>query len=206
MADIYRYKVRLSGWSGGPGVNTFFARFPSTPSNSDILDFATQLRSMYVTVKGFLINGHTAAVDAAVDVLDDATGDVTSVAAIVPPAAAVGDSAGPTGLSRATMIKLRFRTGEYVGGREVRGGNYLGPVSTNAFAADGSIASANLTLIPTAFAGLLDVVGPGRLVVWQRPREATTGENALPARAGSSYFVQSVQGAPLPGVMRSRRD
>jgi len=204
MTSIYQFRADLAGWTGGPGINTFYARGPGPISQSDMNDFAEQLRAMYNTFTLYLLGGSTVNIQSAVMELEDTTGALVAEHTITPPAQ-VGGIAGNSPTSRATMLKFKFTTDLVHGGQTVRGGNYLGPIAASAMTTDGAILPALMTAVPGAFDGLLDVLGPLRLAVWSRPRKADPA-NGISARAGAAGHVQSVTAARLPGVLRSRRD
>lgn len=202
---ITRFRVPLSGWSGGPGVNTFFALNveESMPDPAAVQAFAGLLEATYTGIKGLLQGGVTATAPTEADTFDVGTG---ALAARTP----INDSwtvqsvISPEGLSRASMIKCRFRTdrivasgvGEEGRNRVLQGGIYIGPVSSGAIGSNGTVPQAAKDAISTAFDGLLDVAGL-RLAVWSQPK---------PGRQGVSGYVQSVGTMPLPAVLRSRRD
>jgi len=196
-ANIYRFRVNLSGWDGGPGLNTYFARWAALPVIEDVQSFANQIASAYTTMQDNHPAGTVATLDPEVDVLDDATGTLQTKAVITPPAA-VGGSGSGQNCSRATMIKARFQTDAVVNGRVLRGGVFLGPIHAFVIDATGNITPTAMGRVTTAFNGMLDVAG-GRLVVWHRP-------SAKGASDGTSGFVQTVSAWHKPAVLRSRRD
>lgn len=129
------------------------------------------------------------------EVIDEASGQITStVDFAVPPTVhgGTGDN-----YSAATGAVVNWNTQDYVGGRRVRGRTFLVPLATSAFDSSGDIASANLTAIRTAAAGLITAPIDHPLSVWRRP---------VGGAGGSSHVVSSATVPDLGAVLRSRRD
>jgi hypothetical protein len=195
MPELHRFRVDLGGWIGAPGVNTLYFRYPL--GTGDLDSVAGLIRTAYDSLKAYFPAGMTATVNSEVAVIDSATGLLQHGEVLEPPAQVVG-TAGSASSSRAVMALARLHTQKVIDGRRVRGRIFLGPIATTAMAADGSISSAVRNAIGTAFGGLIDVAG-ANLVVWHRP-------TAPGASDGDYGTVTSVIGAPLPEVLRSRRD
>jgi len=204
MGNIYRFQVNLSGWEGGPGVSTYYARWATVPVIENVQAFADGLKAAYGTMNSMLIDGSHVTIDSEVDVVDEATGILQTRATIVPPAQVNGIGSGSNG-SRASMVKMRFTTDKVHNGRLVRGGNYIGPIATAVLDDQGKVRATSIAQVVTAFQGLLDIAG-GRLVVWSRPVAASAKPGAPAPRAGAAGFVQSVSAIGAPAVLRSRRD
>jgi len=137
----------------------------------------------------------TSAIDAVVspevEVVDPASGQVTGVFQTAGGTAEMTASGEP--LPWTTQGLVRWRTGVFVGGREIRGRTFLpGPLEANN--AVGVPASSYFTLANTAIAGFLtDAAAAGGLVVYSR----THGQAALVA-AGNVWTQWA--------TVRSRRD
>lgn len=203
MSVVARFQFRLSGWQGGPGVNTFHALGLGglEPDGESLQDFASELRAMYETLKHYLANNLTVSMEPDVSLYDDATGSLVDVHTLTPPAQVIGTGLVAT-ISRATMVKHRYRTDLVHNDRLVRGGVFFGPCGEPALAGDGSVSSACRAAIPGAYEGLLDIAGATRLAVWSQPVRVD-GNVTDEGRAG---YVQTVSSMPLPAVLRSRRD
>jgi len=203
--DLYRVRVILDGWQGGPGINTFHFR-SSVALPSDSLDtVADMLSAAYYSLALYLVPGLTMRVDPIVDVFRDDTGELVRGESLDAPAT-VTMTSGAGGISRATQIVARFGTNDVKHGRRLVGRTFIGPASGQALGGDGLVTSACRTAVQGAFDGLLDVVGDLRLVVWHRPRPEPENPGDPPARAGDNGLVTSVTALPKPGVLRSRRD
>lgn len=204
MARLWRLQFGLSGWEGGPGVNTFHTTVPPNPGIDTVNDVVMLFLTAYSTVSDYFAEDITIAPPSEVLEIDMATGELQEIHAV-----AVTDTifsgAGADAMSRATMGKLQFRTDAIVDGRRVHGGVFLGPVGTNALSDTGGIAPPFIAAAKNAFDGLMNAVAftEARLAVYQRPRKAGA---SLPARDGSFGHVQSVSLWNRPAVLRSRRD
>jgi hypothetical protein len=196
-ANMYRYRVNLGGWTGAPGLNTWYVRFAALPIIADVQGVADLLRTGYDSLKGKFGTGYTVDIDPQVDVIEDTTGLLQSSTVITPPAQVVGTDTGKQ-VSRATHILARLNTDSVINGRRLKGRIFLGPISSSGMDLNGQITAATMASVSTAFSGLIDLVG-GRLVVWHRPSSAGSAD-------GDSGFVQSVTCKPVPATLRSRRD
>jgi hypothetical protein len=207
VALVARFKVDLSGFSGAPGVNTWFVGdtgLSAGPSQGTVDGTAVALDAFYEAVKGVIQSDVSWSVDPSVGVLDVETGVLDSIMA-----AAGGPFSGvATGINQGghmTMIKTQLRTGSYNDGREVRGGPFIGPVVAAVADGPGTLTPAvTLTMnnALTALAGAINSAG-GLLVVYRRPRAAAPG---VTARAGLLRAVTSATVFNKPAVLRSRRD
>lgn len=199
MASIARFQVRLTGFQGAPGINTFYALDvgQTEPDQAGIDDFSDQLESMYTDLGAYLPQSVTASIAPDVDIFNVATAALEARKTISTVWSEAGDDVS-TKTSRATMAKFRYKTDAIVGNRFLQGGPFFGPISDAAIDTDGSILPAFASAIPGAHDGLLDVVGPLRLAVWAQP-----GGNRTEGLHG---YVQSVSVMPVPAVLRSRRD
>lgn len=196
-ANMYRFRANLGGFTGAPGINTYFIRYPAEPIAAEVQESANLLRSAYVDMSLYIAGGVTVNIDPQVDVIRDTDGVLQSSSVITPPLTVTGQGS-QNKVSRATQLVARYDTDAVVAGRRLRGRSFIGPASGDALNADGSVATAAITAVSSAFDGLLDVL-EGRLVVFHRP--------SVPgASDGTSGFVQSVGCKPLPGVLRKRRD
>lgn len=198
MAVITKIEVLLSGWQGGPGMNTFFALDvgQGTPNAGDVEEFATEIMAMYDTLKTYRVQGVTALVNNEAESYDVETGNLVAVHSFTAPTANTGLNTNDN-LSRATMAKFRYRTNAIVNNRLLQGGIYYGPLAGSAISDDGSLEATFIAAVTTAHNGLLDVVGPLRLAAWHRPVNKANG---------AFGYVQSVTAKRLPAVLRSRRD
>lgn len=199
MASIVRFRTRLTGFQGAPGINTFHALDvgQAAPDQAGIDEFATQLQSMYDDLKAYQVTSQTITMLPEVDVFDIADGTLQERMTLTTTWSITGsDSISNT--SKATHAKFRYRTDAIVNNRVLQGGIFFGPLSDAGMTATGDINTTFVNLVTSAHDGLLDVLGPLRLAVWAQP--------AKDASDGQHGYVQSVSVMPVPAVLRSRRD
>ena len=199
MPSIIRFRTRLTGFQGAPGINTFHALDvgQSQPDQSGIDEFSTQLQSMYDDLKSYQVTSQTITMLPEVDVFDIATGTLETRMTLTSTWSLTGsDTISNT--SRATHAKFRYRTDAIVNNRILQGGIYFGPMSDAGITSTGDVNTTFVNLVTTAHDGLLDVTGPLRLAVWAQPVKGGSD--------GAHGYVQSVSCMPVPAVLRSRRD
>lgn len=114
-------RTDLTGLSGGPYLSTMhFAG--STLANAQ--DAADAVRTFWNAVRGEFSPAQTAQVQSDVTVLDDITGEPTGLHQVTAPAAVVGLAAGEA-LPYGVQELVRWRTGSYIAGREIRGRTFI---------------------------------------------------------------------------------
>lgn len=202
VGTIYRFKAFLSGWIGGPGQNTWHvlqAGELGGMDQSDAEGVAADIQAVYDACRSEIVTGVKIDISPVVEGFDIASGQLTSVIGITPPAqvAALG-SVGA--LSRATQATARLATDAIRGNRLMQGRHFIGPIGGGSLGADGQLTTSTVNTIQAAYNGMLDVAGNARLAVWGQPR--TVNGQALPGVAG---YVQSVLVNRTPGTLRSRK-
>jgi len=142
---------------------------------------------------------------------DDATGDIEAV--VAGSTHTIAGGASGEALSPATQGLIRWRTGLYSDGREIRGRTFL-PALTVASVDDGVVAATTLTVFNTMASNLVADSNTA-LAVWRRPRPSRPqvgqpGDRwylpAQSAREGSSALVSSSSAWSKFATLRSRRD
>lgn len=192
MSPIARIRVTWTGFIGGPGVSTFYCLDPAT--------FRPGLVTYWNAVKGNLPQTCNITVESEGDIINDVDGEVTGTWSAGTPAAMAG---GDTGVySAPTGICVTWKTNTIASGKHLRGRTFLVPFTLSAFDLDGSL-SAAARLNQEQKAQALVAASPGQMLVWHRPRKATT---LKPFRPGSSGAVSTAVVADKAAVLRSRRD
>jgi len=197
VSDLYRFRIALTGWNGGPGVNTLHFRNEGILASEGLDEIADAIATTYTALKGLIVPGVSMLVQPNVDVIDDSTGTLVraeSISAIAPIAA----SGNTTKASRANMLLAQLHTDLITDGRRVQGRVFIGPMADQGSDTDGTVPAAVRLTVSSAFDGLLDVLG-ARLAVWHRPKPRA-------AANGDSGHVQSVTCMGKPAQLRSRRD
>lgn len=202
MATVYRFKVDLSGFVGGPGLNTWHmaqAGGAAGADQSDLEGMAADIRAVYVALAGNLPQTITTRLAPIVEGFDVATGQLTQVTGIAQPDAVAGTSS-QTSMPRATQITVRLKTDAIRGNRLLQGRHFIGPVAGSVIGADGQVTNTVRTSVAAAYGGVLDIGGNGRLVVWGRPNPLVDG-----LETGVLGYVQGVLVNSVPGTLRSRK-
>ena len=188
MADIFRTRVQWTGWRGAPGVSTFFSANQPSAGNLD------RLKTFFDTIKSGLPVGTNVSVLGDGDQLDPATGNLTGVWSVAPPAPVFGlnntASPGPTGLL------VHWLTSSFFGGRRVRGRTFIVPTA-GVWEVDGTPTAAYAATLKGAADQLIADWNAIQLVVWHRPV------------GGAGGFAAPVNASKVPDlavVLRSRRD
>lgn len=200
MASIFRIKAVGTGWQGGPGLTQFFFDTDPLLTNRENADQALGLVSdFYGTLKQYLVVGTQWGPQTDVDFFEDTDGKLTErYVSGNPTTDAVGTDT-TTGNSRATMIASKLSTSDVINNRLLIGRHFIGPIGDEGIDSEGALLPSVTQAVATAYAGMIDVVGPN-LVVWHRPtsKGATDGKAGRVRGAGVSMSV--------PAVLRSRRD
>lgn len=198
MTTLYRTRVTLNGWQGGPGVNTFIWSQGTLPevAGDEVSSWHQDIADAYVAVRQYLCDGLVFQVQPEVDVLDSATGNITGV--LVATGGAVGDTAGTSqtsALSRATQAIVSTKTDVWQGGRRLQGRIFLGPIAADAFTETGQFSNTFMGNVENAFGALNTGLGP-RWAVYHRPRGSADG-----------YYgdIVNVTCRPYAGNLKSRR-
>ena len=195
MSNMLRVRTVLNGWSGGPGLSTFyFDPGVVTVDAAMVTGVTGRVRSYFDAWKAFMPTANTAAVDAVADILDPLTGNLTGqVSAGAAPSVVVG-TGGIQGPAFVACVG-RLTTNSFIGGKRLRGRTYAGPLAasfTDSTTPEGGLQAAvqnGLVLLNTSGGG------PG-LVVWHRP---------VGGSGGAMAAVINTSASPVYGILKSRR-
>ena len=193
---MLRVRTVLSGWAGGPGLNTFYFDWiaPSTPALG-APDVVARVRSFWSGIAALFPTTFSAQVQANVDDLDPSNGQLLGTYSGGAPAVVAGATAGGYN-AYATAVLLRENTNTVQRGRRVVGRSFIGPVAS-AVDSGGNPLASNVTTLLTQAATMLTGTTTAFPVVWSRPNLANVG---------ASYQVTNYTAAPYFAVLRSRRD
>lgn len=187
-------------WSGTmQGLPYFSDHYFGGSSELEATSARNALTTFWQGVDDRVVNNLTWTIQGDVEVIDPATGDITGVFGGV---GATGNGADTGELTSAALQGLiRWRTGDFPFGRELRGRTFIPGVS-EASSADGVPAATYVTGMETAATNLIVASsGAGGLVVWARPQP-----DATPPRVGTTALVSSSSLWNQWAVLRSRRD
>lgn len=196
MATLMRVRTVLTGWTGSPGLNTWYFGTPDGSQDStNAADAVARVRAFWFAIKAGFPAAFTAQVNPIVDTLDIASGELTGSLAGGSPAVVNGTSAQSYN-SIPSMILLRGATGTVVNGRRLVGRMNIGPVDSNqdvAGAPDATFRNTISAAAVVALSGSTDAF-PG---VWHRPKNGSGGVlNGITAWSTWGSWA----------VLRSRRD
>lgn len=156
---MYRIRTVWTGFSGAPGVSTmYFAEGGGTAQQA-----ATAVGTFWGSVDNFIVSALSWRVENAVTLIDGTTGQATGVTQVSGPngqGAATGDM-----VPRVAQALIRWRTGSFFGGREIRGRTFIPGISeSNAI---GTLSTAAISGIDAAAAALVGDAN-SLLLVWSR--------------------------------------
>lgn len=124
---MYRVRTLLIGGNGGQQVTTMYF---NPIGGLTAADAAAAVGVFWSNCKAVISNGYTMTVDSEVASIDIATGEVTGVESVTG-ASHTGTVSGDL-LPGATQGLLRWRTGIFIGGKEVRGRTFIpGPTEAH---------------------------------------------------------------------------
>jgi len=202
MGLMYRVRYASSGWTGGPGLNTFYFSVPTTgPDGGEASACAAGVRDFFgaLLTNTFPV-GWVGNVLPSVDVIFDEDGELTDSFGITPGTDQAGSATTEFGATP-LMMQLRLLTDDVVTGRRIQGRCFLGPVKEIADS-NGSISAVDAGNVTAAAIAELAPIAPPQ-VVWRRPRKATAPGGA---RIGSKHLVSGYSTPTRWAILKSRRD
>jgi len=202
---MWRIRTVLAGWTGGPGLNTFYFQEPGTISQpTDGVAVCGRVRAFWNAVGPYFPAAMTAQVQGTIDTIDPATGQITWQDSVTAPAVVTGTS-GTNFLPTQCMILLKLGTSQFVNGRRVVGRSFLGPIGRLVSEA-ATPANVVVTAITTAGTTMKGTAPPYEQVVWHRPvYTGPVGARVL-VTPGSAHAVTAVTVGTKYASLRSRRD
>lgn len=158
MAVINRYRVNWTGFTGAPGLSTFYSDGASTAALAAI-------RTFFAAISNVIPPSVSLDFPGAGDQLESTTGALVGGWTVTPPAV-VNGSAPVAFFAGGTGARVIWETSTIVQGRRVRGSTFLVPLSTSAYDSNGTLISGATALIQPAATTLATA---GVLQVWSRP-------------------------------------
>lgn len=200
MTNLMRVRASLTGWEGGPGLNQFwFSQGSLTSVDMTAVTAASEItREMLYAIRGTWRPGVQVQVEPSVSIHDAASGEIVDILTLETPEDVVVSPATNGQESPATAIVVNLLTNVFRNGRLVRGRTFISPIAGGQIGNDGKVNSDSITNIASAYAGLIDGLGP-KLCVYTRP--STHG-----ATDGLYEDVTVCRVAPKAGILKSRRD
>ena len=199
---VNRIRVSLTGFSGQPGVNTFYS--------TDLSAMRTALTNLYGALggAGILPSTFQATIATDGDVINSATGAIEG--SWTAPAILPSTTATPAGTVYASPagLTLRWTTGTVADGSRIVGRTFIVPCASTMYESDGTLNPALLLTVQNAAANFVAAAAPG-FVIWHRPRLARAAVGtlkALTAHPGSLAIVTGSSVRDKVAILRSRRD
>lgn len=186
MATIARVRTVFTGLAGLPGYSNLY--FKPVVSN-DALAAHAAVTALWQSLDGALNAGLTWTCEGDIALIEDSSG--LQIAEVTTDTTTGVGGSGANSLPFATMGLMRFRTSDFIGGRQVRGRCYV-PGFVEEESVGGLPTAATLTAMSTAFGAISDVANAPH-VVWSRTH-------------GQSFEVTSYSPWNQWAVLRSRRD
>lgn len=197
---LLRVRATLSGWSGGPGLSTFYFT-PGTAggSTADATDVCARVRAFFNAVSARLPGAVSVNVSPIADAFDEATGILTgSFSSSAPPTAVTGTGAGEFYAPQVYAL-LQMNTATVIGGRRVQGRSFFGPLheadvssGTYSTAARSSVEGSALLQLS---AGVFPTLSSPK--VWHRPKNGA---------GGAAVIITSYSCPAKLATLKSRRD
>lgn len=194
--NLLRIRTELNGWSGGPGLSTFYFDPGVVTIDAAMITGVTgRVRSYFDAWKAYMPTTNSAQVSAVADILDFATGALQGqVSAGSAPSNVIGTGLGGNGPAFVCAVG-RLVTNSFIGGKRLRGRTYAGPLSANftdSLAPEGGLTAA----VQTGLVAMNTSGGGPALVVWHRPTGGAGG--AIAGVVNTSVSTQF-------GILKSRR-
>ncbi len=193
---MIRVRAVGTGWTGGPGLTTFYFSEGVLPiDNAMAVNLTGRVRAYFDAVRPYTASGISWQVDPVIAAINAATGLLTQEVSANPAPAPVTGSGGAVVGPAFVALVGRLRTNAFQDGRRIQGRTFYSPLSSQ-FTDSTTPESGAQAAQVAGLTALLTTGGGAPLVVWQRPK---------PGRPGAVFSVDTVSSAPEFGVLRSRR-
>ena len=184
---MFRVRTTFTGVTGSPWLSTFY--FDSETSGT-AQQAATAAGTFWGAVDAFMDNSITWATEPDVAIVNAATGNVTSAVGITPVIGSGAATSDP--LPYANQGLVRWLSGVYVGGRQIRGRTFVPGICENSVGASGTLGATEVAAFTAAGTALIADANAD-LEIWS----PTLGQSVTASIATTwSQFA----------VLRSRRD
>ena len=212
MASIFRITAALTGFTGAPGVNSWYwsrAVGIGDLSPTTVSLAANAMRQFYKLTELNYPGAVIITVEPFATVVESTDGSVKDlVSAEEAPEPVNGGGAGSQ-TSRATQMCLNLRTGLPVRRRLLRGRLFLGPLDNGAINDSGEILPGSADGTVTVYLNTIAALNDVSHMVWSQPvfaKRANADDPLVVKEPGVAAPVSAVDVKPLPAVLRSRRD
>lgn len=194
---LYRVKVALSGWAGGPGVMTHYYADPIIVDESGAQLASDTVHNATFAAKGLFPSYMQFKVETQVDAITAANGQAAFSFNI--PQVQFAGTGGPSQLPPQVQLCVAWRSDALIEGRRVRGRTFLGPLVPSAQEDNGTPTAGALAIANTYAEDMQDTGVGSQLshVVYHRP---------VLGVGGSHHEIISFAVQDKFATLRSRRD
>lgn len=196
MTELYRIATTWTSPQGGPYITQMYFRVGEI-FNGDIASIA--VADFWTSIGAQFSDNMAWTVDPTALVIEDTDGSIVGSTAVTGDTG-TGGGAGDM-LPYTTQALVRWRSGVYEDGREIRGRTFV-PGINEGGNVDGTCPSAVQAVLNTAAEDLIATENAA-FCIWRRPR---VDHPTLPDRAGSNALVVTGSAWNQWAVLRSRRD
>lgn len=199
LTDMNVIRIAWTGFTGGPGVSTFYSDGSSLP------DLAS-LRTFLLNLAGVAPTGVTLTFPTSGESIDPADGSLVGSWTVgSAPASVPGTGSGAVCSAQGCMVV--WTTNEIADGRNVRGRTFGVPSAAGVFGSDGLLSTAQQGFLTTGAAAVVGATP--KYVVWHRPKKGPK-----PSGGGPAPVIRPGGWAPITGkivprkaaILSSRRD
>src|SRR5256885_16833203 len=152
MATMNRVRVAWSGFTGAPGVSTFYLDSATT-------DLAP-LKTFFTSVTSFVPNLVQINIPVSGDQIDSNTGEISGVW-VGTGSGVVNGFGGSAAYSGSSGFCVDWLSATIIAGRRRQGRTFFVPASVNAYQADGTIIESTRTSVLAAASTMISAYGSG---------------------------------------------
>ena len=194
---MLRVRLVLSGWTGGPGLATFYY----TSGTEDAAAAARcrgYVQDLWNNAAGILMwNDVVGVVSPEVDEMTSADGAIINTFTD-PTVLGANGTGGASEAPPAIAGLLHYSTATFLGGRRLRGRTFVSPLALQKLQADGTLDDVALAASNVgSAANLAGLTAGDNMVVWHRPKLGI---------GGATGVVTGITVANKLAVLTSRRD
>jgi hypothetical protein len=193
---MQRARVVTTGWSGGPGLYTFYSQGSGTEDATTAQDLVDALDDVFLEIQSLFPGAWTATPQTFVDTITVGTGAITATDTVTGWSRTGGSSAGWGALAVGGCVT--WLTDTFLAGRRLKGRTFVSPTASEFVDTDGTPKSSMVTALNSMAAAWVGALGvTSAPVVWHRPVGGSGGANSpITAASVKDKFA----------VLRSRRD
>lgn len=122
---MFRVRVTFTAGTGTPYLSTFFLNDGGSLTAQNAV---AGVGAIYTSLASVIKAGHTWTTSSVVETVDKVTGQPTGITSVTPVTGTGSDSNQEA--PQATQGLIEWRTGQFVGGREVRGRTFIPSLTT----------------------------------------------------------------------------